>query len=154
MKHYELEINLLLDGELLEDEKEELFNHLAECPECRKAFSEYAELKDKSNGYCTRLLAAGKTKNFSRHKQPAPKFYKRAFYLSSAAALLFIFLQFNQKPSIQYITKNEVRVDTVFVPKEKTVIKQAKGNIPSESNQKNISQYLASIKDLPLESHN
>jgi len=113
MKHYEYEINLFADGELPAQEQKELFVHLSECGECRKNLSDYYQLKERSRDFCAQ--------NISQLKNARSKsniFYKTGFYISAAAAVILLFLLFTDKPAPTYITKNEVRVDTVFVQKE------------------------------------
>lgn len=113
MKHYEYEINLFADGELPRQDHKELFLHLPECDECRKTLSDYYLLKEKSRDFCSQNISYIKNKP---SKQSI--FYKAAFYTSAAAAVILLFILFTNKPAPTYITKNEVRVDTVFVQKE------------------------------------
>lgn len=123
MKHFEYEINLLVDGELPDADKKEVFAHLAECEECRMLFTQYLSIKDKSADYCAHLIKGAKQEKKNPYAVKTGNIYKSAFYISSAAAILIAFFLFNRMPDTHYIKKNEVRVDTVFVPKEKQVIK-------------------------------
>ena len=113
MKHYEYEINQFVDGELPQQEHKGLFDHLAGCDECQKTLSDYYLLKERSREYSTR--------NLSQIKNTPSKnnmFYKIGFYTNAAAAVMLMFILFTNKPATLFVTKNEVRVDTVFVQKE------------------------------------
>ncbi|OGU64220.1 MAG: hypothetical protein A2499_02105 [Stygiobacter sp. RIFOXYC12_FULL_38_8] len=112
MKHYEYEINLFVDGELEKEKQSELFEHLANCNDCQSLFTDTLILKEKTRLFCVENLNQIKNK-----PKPVNKFYKIAFYASSAAAVLLLFLLITAKPKETFITKNEVRVDTVFVEK-------------------------------------
>lgn len=118
MKHFNEEINLFVDGELESEKQSEMFAHVAECSECRKLFSDLIVLKEKSRIFCGENLEEIKNKPKA---QTIGKFYRAAFYASSAAAILLLFLLATAKPKEVFVTKNEVRVDTVFVEKEKAV---------------------------------
>lgn len=112
MEHCEYEINLFVDGELPSGNTKEVFLHIAECEYCSKYFSEILLVKEKSKGYFT--------KHFDRLKNEHPKknyFYKLAFYFSAAASIVLLMITLFDRPEIKYISKNEVRVDTIFVAK-------------------------------------
>jgi len=159
MRHYEYEINLLLDGELEEQEQINIFVHLSECAICREQYVEYLQLKNASknilNKEITAILASNTKFNpietlseFPRKKSTF--IYKIGFYTSAAAAILLFFLLINHKPEINYSTGAQVRVDTVFVPREKIVYKEAAQlkttqNITPESNQRSYLKYLATL---------
>lgn len=113
MKHYEYEINLFADGELSAQDQKELFSHLADCGECRKTFSDYLLLKEKSRDFCSQNLSQMKNKPSRLNI-----FYKVGFYSSAVAAAILLFVLFTNKSAPTYITKNEVRVDTVFVQQD------------------------------------
>lgn len=113
MKHYDYEINLFIDGELDEENREELFLHLAECNECRNTFADLLLLKEKSKAHCSESINQLKQK-----PSVAKSFYKFGFYAASAAAVFLLFFLVSQKPKETFTTKNEVRIDTVFVQKE------------------------------------
>ncbi len=121
MKHFNEEINLFVDGELDREKQSEMFAHTAECGECRKLFSDLITLKEKSRIFCAENLDEIKNKP---KVQTVGKFYKAAFYASSAAAILLLFLLATAKPKEVLVTKNEVRVDTLFVEKEKTILNE------------------------------
>ncbi|RJQ61239.1 MAG: zf-HC2 domain-containing protein [Stygiobacter sp.] len=112
MKHYEYEINLFVDGELEKEKQSGLFEHLANCEDCQSLFTDTFTLKEKTRLFCVENLNQIKNK-----PKPVSKFYKIAFYASAAAAVLLLFLLITAKPKETFITKNEVRVDTVFVEK-------------------------------------
>ncbi len=133
MKHYEYEINLFVDGELEKEKQSELFEHLSDCNDCQTLFTDTLTLKEKTRLFCVENLNQIKNK-----PKPASKFYKIAFYASSAAAVLLLFLLITAKPKETYITKNEVRVDTVFVEKEKAILNE--GNKKLFTNTKHKSQ--------------
>ncbi len=120
MNHYEYEINLFADGELPQHEQKELFFHLAECGECQKTLSDYLLLKEKSRDFCSQNISLLKNKPSKQNL-----FYKVGFYSSAAAAVILLFILFTNKQTPTYFTKNEARVDTVFVQKE----------VPSPQNQ-------------------
>lgn len=163
MKHYELEINDFLDGELETDEQRELFAHLSECELCCGNFNKYLLLKQESAKQIgkdihsiigevktTVSLPAADIKQITPVKNNI--FYKTAFYTSAAAALILFFLLINHKPEINYLTRETSRVDTVFVPMEKVVyktIQQTKTikEISPEANQKTYVKYLAGIPE-------
>ncbi|MCX6174345.1 MAG: zf-HC2 domain-containing protein [Ignavibacteriales bacterium] len=113
MKHYDYEINLFIDGELEEENREELFLHLAECNECRNTFADLLLLKEKSKAHCSESINQLKQK-----PSVAKSFYKFGFYAASAAAVFLLFFLVLQNPKDTFITKNQARVDTVFVQKE------------------------------------
>lgn len=162
MKHFEIEINEYLDGELEPEAQTELFGHLSACADCRNIFNGYLILKKESAKYLGKeinsILGEVKTVvtfpvNGTKKAIPAKSgiFYKIAAYTSAAAAALLFFLYINLKPEINYLKKEQVRVDTVFVPKEKiiikTVIQKEKNNyVNPEANQK---AYLTYISTLP-----
>lgn len=110
MKHYDYEINLFIDGELEEKNREELFLHLAECNECRNTFADLLLLKEKSKMYCSENINQLKQKPSS-----SKSFYKFGFFAASVAAVFLLFFLVAQSPKDSFIAKNIVRVDTVFV---------------------------------------
>lgn len=149
MKHYEYEINLFVDGELEKEKQSELFEHLADCQDCQSLFADTLTLKDKTRLFCVENLNQLKNK-----PKPVNKFYKIAFYASSAAAVLLLFLLITEKPKETLNTKNEVRVDTVFVQKEIPILETK--YIPSNPNNEtkmvfnsSDKSYIAYIMDLP-----
>ena len=113
MKHYDNEINLFIDCELPDEQNKELFIHLEGCKECQNTFSEFIMLKEKTRTLCMENLNQVKNK-----PEPVTMFYKFGFYTSVAAAIILLFLLTTEKPKEIIITKNKVRVDTVFVSKE------------------------------------
>ncbi|MBI3123364.1 MAG: zf-HC2 domain-containing protein [Ignavibacteriales bacterium] len=131
MKHYEYEINLFVDGELEKEQQSELFEHLAACEDCQSLFTDTLILKEKTRSFCVENLNQIKNK-----PKPVSKFYKIAFYTSSAAAVLLLFLLITAKPKETFITKNEVRVDTVFVEKEKPLLNEGNKNLFANTKQK------------------
>ena len=112
MKHYDFEISLFIDGELENEKHNELFSHLAGCADCQKLLADSLVLKEKARVFCTENINEIKNK-----PKAVNKFYKYGFYASAAAAVLLIFLLASTKPKEVLVTKNEVRVDTVFVEK-------------------------------------
>ena len=181
MKHFEFEMSLYIDGELPEENEKELFIHLSNCSQCREQFLKFHKIRENVKNFFVKRLEPESAANVavlqnerenssgmnisnepSVKKNIRPdqisndikvrnKFYKYAFYISSSAALLLLFLSFISKPKIQYLTKNEVRVDTVFVQKEKPALKfvkqekTTKGINPGENN----STYLKYLATLP-----
>ena len=131
MKHYEYEINLFVDGELEKEKHSGLFEHLANCNDCQSLFTDTLILKEKTRLFCVENLNQIKNK-----PKPVNKFYKIAFYASSAAAVLLLFLLVTAKPKETFITKNEVRVDTVFVEKEKPILNEGKKELFANTKQK------------------
>lgn len=131
MKHYEYEINLFVDGELEKEKDSELFEHLANCEDCQSLFTDTLILKEKTRLFCVENLNQIKNK-----PKPVSKFYKIAFYASSAAAVLLLFLLITAKPKETFITKNEVRVDTVFVEKEKPLLNEGNKKLFANTKQK------------------
>lgn len=153
MKHYEYEINLFVDGEPAENVKTEMFSHLSDCTECRSLLSDLITLKEKSRVYCSENLSQIKNK-----PKPASRFYKIAFYASTAAAILLLFLLVTAKPTETFVTKNEVRVDTVFVQKEIPIaqnqLTKNSSSTPGKKGKKSNAQkssYLAYIISLKTE---
>lgn len=110
MKHYDFEINLLLDGELPESDKDELFTHLSKCRECSDAFSQYLLVKEKSKEFCIQNLDSTLNKNAARNR-----LYKYSFYMSAAAVVILIMLLAGIKLQPVYVTKVHVKTDTVYV---------------------------------------
>lgn len=129
MKHCEFEISQFVDGELTGEGKNELFRHLSECSECQKVFSEYLELKEKSKDFCAGKISKEISKKAFTLNPTVPErkrlFYRTAFYISSAAALLLLFFTVTLKPRPEVITKTVNNIDTVFVLKEKIIYKAA-----------------------------
>jgi hypothetical protein len=142
MKHYEYEINLFVDGELSPGGKTELFNHLAYCEMCRNDLEEYYKVKNKARKFCDDKISSlmphnsidvfkesvpsKKSSILSANKEitsPKNNFYKYSFYTAAATVAVLSFLLVSIKPQIKQLTKNEVRVDTIFVRQEKSVIK-------------------------------
>jgi hypothetical protein len=118
MKHYEFEINLLIDGELPENAKDELFTHLSTCRECQNSLSQYLLLKEQSREFCIQKINKLKPKDVEKIN-----YYKIPFYISAAAAIILIFLFIGIKTQTTYITQKYVKVDTVFVSsKNKTLV--------------------------------
>lgn len=153
MKHYEMEINQYVDGELTPEETKEMFRHIGECDACREMLSDFISLKEKSRVFCAENI-----KEIS--SAPASKkngFYKYAFYISSAAALILLFLLSTFKQENKTEIVNVSRVDTVYVQKE-IRIPEAKPvqqtNLASHGGKNSInkSPYLAFIMSLKTES--
>jgi len=153
MKHFDYEINLFVDGELGGADKNKMFIHLSECEECRNILSDMLLLKEKSRIHIT--------KNINEIKNSPKKnnlFYKIGFYTSAAAAIVLLFLFATSKPKETFVTKNEVRFDTIFVKKEILIaqnkitpayfITPGKRRMPEESSQK---EYLRYVMSLPAE---
>ncbi len=91
MKHYDYEISLFVDGELLDSEQDKLFEHLAECPECRDTLVELMNLKDKSKKYFAEQLPErdGAVIQLIKQTQTNKRnYYREAFYFAAAACLL------------------------------------------------------------------
>lgn len=150
MKHYYEEINLFVDCELEEEKAAEIFKHIGECQECRKLLSDLILLKEKSRTFCAENL-----REINKPK-PENKFYKVAFYASSAAAVLLLFFLSTSKPKETYFTQNIVRVDTVYIPKEipAGTIQNAVSFSPAKQiikTGKIKSPYLAFIRNLKTE---
>lgn len=151
MKHYEYEINLFVDGELPKEQSREMFLHMAECTECRNIYSDFILLEKKSKEYFERKIngiIANQTPKISEREvtgvpiksinekgnnKSGNLFYKIAFYISAAAAVIFLFLFIGKQQEPVYPKRSEVRVDTVFVPKEKTIIKLVKDSGSSDT---------------------
>jgi hypothetical protein len=168
MKHYEYEISLYTDGELNDDESREMFAHLAGCTECRNLYAEFVLLeketkecygKNISETIAKRQLPeailnradASEAIKQSRFHKNTGIFYKTAFYTTAAAAVILCFLLINAKTNMQYIRNTAVKVDTVFVPKEKKVIKYIKlVQYPEKSNR----DYLEYVNTIPTASAN
>ncbi len=153
MKHYEMEISQYIDGELNPDESREMFRHIGECVECRELLSDFIMLKDKSRSFCTENI-----KEISGTR-PAKSsgFYKYAFYASSAAAIILIFIlsTFKQEQKTEIV--NAARVDTVYVEKEIPIpetkpVPQPKLASHRSRSSINKSPYMAFIMSLKTES--
>ncbi len=159
MKHFDYEINLFLDGELQEENRKELFAHLAECEECTNIFLDYLSLKEKTRNYF-----AGNITHLKNKPSGHNRFYKYAFYTAAAASIIFVMLLLNGKPKTQYITKNEVRVDTVFVQKESPSSKNkttrinpftvGKKVLPEELSQKAYVNYVKGLRSIVFSKSN
>ncbi len=87
MKHYDYQINLFVDGELEENEREEMFTHLAGCKQCQALLSDMMILKEKSKVFCNEHLSEIKNKPMK-----VGKLYRIGFYASTAAAIILIFI--------------------------------------------------------------
>jgi Predicted transmembrane transcriptional regulator (anti-sigma factor) len=118
MKHYEFEISLLIDGELDNSGRNELFAHLAKCDECRETFTEYLQLKDKSKEFCVKEMSKPKNKLHGNN------FYKISFYASAAAAVILIIMLVNIKPPAKYITKTVIKHDTLLIADKSTAMEK------------------------------
>jgi hypothetical protein len=159
MKHYEFEISQFVDGELTGEERNELFLHLSGCGECQKVFSEYLILKEKSKDFCAGKISEEINKKAFTLKQPVPErkrlFYRTAFYIRSAAAILLLFFTITLKPRTEVVTKTVTKIDTLMVPKEKVVYKfktvQAKTFRNPESDERGYIKYVQNMRteDLP-----
>lgn len=151
MRHYEFEINLFVDGELAGESRKELFEHLSECSECQNTFSQFLQIKEKSRTFCSDNLNQIKNK-----PKQSTKLYKIGFYTSAATAVFLLFFLVSQKPKETLITKNQVRVDTVFVQKENSNTQFQKTNansitpgmkeLPKESSQKAYLHYVMNLR--------
>jgi hypothetical protein len=139
MKHYEFEISLFVDGELPEMGKKELFTHLSECMECRDTLSEYLLLKEKGASFC-----AVKMETLKKNGQAKNRFYKYILYTSAAAAILILALNINLKP--HYITKTEIKYDTVFVSQRIEADNNVKMKPVLTSNKKRILKEIKASK--------
>jgi len=153
MKHYEFEINLLIDGELPENAKDELFAHLSTCRECRNSLSQYLLLKEKSGEFCIQKINKLKPKDVEKIN-----YYKIPFYISTAAAIILILLFIGIKTPATYITKKYVKVDTVFVSyKNKTLVNLQKEITPTNKGEKKSAEqipdpnYISYLFSLPSE---
>lgn len=173
MRHYEFEINLQIDGELGNEEQIELYNHLSICQECRDNFNKYNQLRRETKPIYNKNIAnvllnlnedeligtrdAGKVDS-------SKKFYKIGFYISAAAAIILLFFLTSSKSKETFVTKNEVRIDTIFVKKEipitqnKTVraysITPGKRSVFVESSQKAYLQYVMSLRSITFDDGN
>lgn len=151
MKHYDYEINLFIDGELVETEKQEMFIHLASCEKCRNTFEDFIRLKES-----TRKIIGEDISEIKNKPKRTNLFYRIGFYASTAAAIIFLFIITTSKPKETFVTKNEVRVDTVFVkPRIPEVNNQitmthsatpGKRSVSVESSQKEYLRYVASLR--------
>lgn len=157
MKHFDFEINLFVDGELGEADKKEMFTHLSECEECRNTLSDFLLLKEKSRMHITENI-----KEIQNSPKKNKLFYKIGFYTSAAAAIVLLFLFATSKPKETFVTKNEVRIDTIFVKKEIPIaqnkiapahsITPGKRRMPEESSQKEYLRYVMSLPTLTFTS--
>jgi negative regulator of sigma E activity len=172
MKHYEYEISLYADGELSDDESREMFAHLAECSECRNLYSEFSLLEKKVKENYSKsimetiadrkmpalssiILRQPKLKvnesNESKTLKNIPirknvnTFYKTAFYTTAAAAVILLFVLISTKKPVQFIKNNDIRIDTVLVPKEKTIVKYVRLVRHPENSNKDYLEYVNSI---------
>ena len=151
MKHFDYEINLFVDGELGEADKKEMFIHLSECEQCRNALSDFLLLKEKS-----RMHIADNIKEIKNTPKKNNLFYKIGFYTSAAAAIVLLFLLTSSKPKETFVTKNEVRIDTIFVKKEIPIAQNktaqahsatpGKRRVPAESSQKEYLRYVSGLR--------
>lgn len=171
MKHYEYEINLFVDGELPEDKNKELFAHMAECTECRNLYPEFVLLEKQTKEYYDQKISSNipnksplaniypaKNNNQIRKNSKVnnPQFYKMAFYISAAAAIILMFINLNKKPETASLTTNAIRVDTVYIQKEipVNIAKNEISVIPAKhvsTFKKNKSPYLTFILSLKTE---
>ena len=151
MKHFDYEINLFVDGELNEIDKKEMFIHLSVCEECRNTLSDFLILKEKS-----RMHIAENIKEIKNTPKRNNLFYKIGFYTSTAAAIVLLFLLTSSKPKETFVTKNEVRIDTIFVNKGATIaqnktapahsVTPGKRKVPAESSQKEYLRYVMNLR--------
>ncbi len=110
MKHYDYEISLFVDGELQDSEQDKLFEHLAECPECRETLVELMNLKDKSKKYFAEQLPERDISAiplFKQTKTNKRNYYREAFYFAAAACLLLGVLFLLNKTK-EYELKNKL----------------------------------------------
>jgi hypothetical protein len=168
MKHYEFEISLLLDNELPDIEKKELFTHLAECKECSNVFTELLSTKEKIgngivNGILNGLPELNKSLTINTERSLSGRLkhgsiYKIPFYISAVAAAILFFIVISNKDNIEYVKNTVVKKDTVFVEMEKNIItaKAVKGRIEKKVNNKlpnyaENSGYISYVMNLPAE---
>lgn len=170
MKHYEYEISLYTDGELSDDESREMFAHLAKCSECRNLYSEFSLLEKKvKDNYSKNIMetiadrklpalpeailkranVSGASKQIHFNKNLGI-FYKTAFYTTAAAAVIMLFVLISTKKPVQYIKNNDVRIDTVLVPKEKIIVKYVKLSKYTVVSNKNYLEFVNSIRNVPM----
>jgi hypothetical protein len=106
MKHYDFEISLLVENELPENKKEELFLHLAKCRKCSKTLSDFRQLKSSVTSFYSDLpgskneLEYGGTNNLILKRKSS--FSKYIIPLSFAAFIILMFfllstLEFNRQ---------------------------------------------------------
>lgn len=141
MKHYEFEMSLYIDGELPKEEEANLFSHLTECGECRKVFLSLHKVKKMAKDHFTKKLEIPDKK-----EKAEGNIYKYSFYAASAAAVFLLIFFLNRKPVTVYTTKNEMRVDTIYIRKEKPELKIVKKErVYPEANQKNYVHYVMNL---------
>lgn len=164
MNDIEYLISRFIDNELDEEGQKKLFRFLMNDSSARISFREYIEnekslyanfSRNSDLLFLSQLELSEKSKAKSE-KGPNPInnknirhrgniFYKAAFYTSAAAALILIFFLAEKKLQLQYVDREVSRVDTVYVPKERIIIKQIKVNQYPEKNNKNYLEYVNSI---------
>jgi hypothetical protein len=164
MNDIEYLISRFIDNELDEEGQKKLFRFLMNDSSARISFREYIENEKSLYANFSRnsdllflsqleLSEKSKVKNEKR-TQPFINgkkrlkgniFYKAAFYTSAAAALILIFFLAEKKPQLQYVDREVSRVDTVYIPKERIIIRQIKVNQYPEKNNKNYLEYVNSI---------
>ena len=167
MKHYEYEINLLFDGELNKKEQVELYHHLSICDKCQEDFNKYNMLKAQTKSVYEKKLyemflpqenVSTDSTDIKRNNRIkySNTFYRIGFYTSAAAAIVLMILLTTSSPKRVFITKNDSRVDTVFIQQEKNTPKitaahskaPGKRDVPVKSSQ---NEYLRYVMNLPVE---
>jgi len=144
MKHYDYEISLFIDGELPDEEQNKLFEHLAECYECRSALVEFQSTKIKSKSYYGAQLpeANGTIIPMAPEVKTAKtNIFKTAFYIAAAACmligLLFLMNQMQQDKLKYKLANLETKyslLENNF--KQASIQKQDEVNVKEASTEK------------------
>jgi hypothetical protein len=161
MKHYEIEISDLLNGELDNSIHDELFEHLNQCNDCRNCLIQFMSIQQKSatiiskdvNAYLKNYDHSLNTilGSFKIQRGIKNGYYKAAFYISAAASVILFLLMINKKPEISYLTREINRVDTVYIPSSRTAYKSEQSIKKSNQSNPEINQrnYLKIISKIP-----
>lgn len=113
MKHYEQEINMLIDDELPENNRSELFSHLANCDECSSLYNDYIIISSKSKQVSSANIEMLKLKSINQGR-----FYKHAFYFTAAASVMFFMLFLFGKSGNGFSNASSEKLDTVYIQKQ------------------------------------
>jgi len=101
---------MLLDGELDNNGRSELFAHLSNCEECGNLYSDYNLVKNKCKDFTSEQIEL--LRDISKDQRG---FYKYAFYFSAAASIIFLMLFLFNYTRDTFFINQQKQVDTVYI---------------------------------------
>jgi len=156
MYHYEEQISLMIDGELPEEKKVELFSHLATCKDCSNLYTDYLLISNAS-----RKIISSKIESLIPETNKKSNFYRYAFYYSAAASIIFFMLFLFSISNVGTSKENNNKVDTIFLERNELIKNVEKKELQNDLNSNQVNstysseqEYLRYIKSLRTISFN